>query len=98
VKPEERHRRVKLFQEGKFDVILGTYKTMGTGYTMVKSADVVFNDPSWVPGEPDQAAKRIDRMGQDKACLAHHICGGRVSKYVAKRCNEKREVIKEVHR
>jgi SNF2 family DNA or RNA helicase len=93
---KKRQEQVDLLQEGRLDFLLGTFGTMSVGYTMIKSCNVVFNDQSWVPGDNDQAKMRIDRMGQDKGCTAHHITGSRVTKYIAKKCNEKIEVIGRV--
>ncbi len=94
--PKKRQAQVDLLQAGKLDFLLGTFGTMSTGYTMIAACNVVFNDPSWVPGDNDQAKMRIDRMGQEKGCTAHHMTGSRVQKYIAKKCNEKSEVIGRV--
>ena len=91
---KKRQEQVDLLMEGKLDFLLGTFGTMSTGYTMIESCNVVFNDPSWVPGDNDQAKMRIDRLGQMKGCTAHHIVGSRVTKYIANKCNEKTEVIR----
>lgn len=58
---------VALFQEDEnVQVMVCNIVAGGVGITLTASADVVFAEQSWVPGENAQAAKRCHRIGQDK--------------------------------
>ena len=89
-----RAEAVRDFQAGRKDVILCTIKSGNTGFNMTRAKHVIFNDESWVPGENDQACKRIHRYGQDKVCTAHYIIGSIQDKMIADSLSEKREVLR----
>jgi SNF2 family DNA or RNA helicase len=66
--------RVDRFQEDpNCRILLGQLTAAGTGFTMTASADVVFAEASWVPGENDQAADRCHRIGQTRGVLIHFV-------------------------
>lgn len=50
-------------------VLLGQIQTAGTTITLTRAHRLVFVEPSWVPGENEQAMLRILRIGQDRDCL-----------------------------
>lgn len=92
---EKRHEMVAAFQAGRKDIILCTIKSGNTGHNMTRAKHVIFNDESWVPGENDQALKRIHRYGQDKVCTAHYMIGSVQDKMIADSLEEKRKVLRE---
>jgi len=66
----ERSRKVKAFQDGEFDVIMGTQGVMSEGYTLTRAALVVLIDMDPRPKTNEQAIYRIYRKGQTKPCRA----------------------------
>lgn len=93
---KKRQELVNSFQKGLIDVMVGTYLAMGTGFTMTSAWNCVTNDWPWVPGDLDQALKRIDRKTQTKFCINHHMVGGKVTKYIYSKLSAKSAVIKEI--
>lgn len=69
--PDARERAVADFQNGKARFFVGQLQAAGTGITLTAANTVVFVESSWVPAENEQAAKRIHRIGQDRACIAY---------------------------
>ena len=49
-------------------VFIGNLIAAGVGLTLIVADLIVFNSFSWVPGENEQAERRIIRIGQDKSC------------------------------
>ena len=84
------------FQDGKLDALILTIGAGSTGITLHASNQCVVNDPSWVPGDNEQAWKRIHRMGQDQTCFFHHMVGGKVGKKIRKLLEKKEKVLKEI--
>ena len=61
----QRNAAVKAFQtKDKHRLLIGNIQAMGVGLTMTASSTPVFVEPSWVPGENDQAISRVHRIGQ----------------------------------
>lgn len=94
VSKEERHRLATDFQNGVGRVLCATIKTFSTGYTLTRSANIVENDPSWIPGDQDQMWARIVRMGQKRHCTGHRIHGSPQDRYINEAVREKRKTIK----
>ena len=49
-------------------VFIGNLIAAGVGLTLIVADLIVFNSFSWVPGDNEQAERRIIRIGQDKQC------------------------------
>jgi SNF2 family DNA or RNA helicase len=49
-------------------VLLGNIQTAGTTITLTRAHRLLFVEPSWVPGENEQAMLRILRIGQTETC------------------------------
>lgn len=73
---KERQRAVDLFQgerSNEFPIIIGSIGVMGVGWTLTKSASVVFAELSPLPTELEQAEDRAHRFGQENSVLIRHI-------------------------
>lgn len=49
-------------------VFIGQIISAGTGHTLTRARDMVMVEPSWVPGDNEQAMRRIRRIGQQHPC------------------------------
>lgn len=66
------HRRAQLvdaFQAGELRGLAGTIRASGEGITLTAARLCLIADPDWTPEANDQAAMRIYRRGQTRACL-----------------------------
>lgn len=71
---EQRGRAVESFQENKGTrVFLGSITAAGVGLTLTAASYVAVVEPSWVPGENEQAIDRTHRMGQKNHVLAEYL-------------------------
>lgn len=96
VSADKRHQLVKQFQAGEIDCLILTIGAGSTGFTMTRSRNLVFNDFSWVPGDNDQAWKRIHRIGQTRGVVIHWMLAGSIDKMILKAINQKKKVIQQV--
>ena len=97
--PQARQDAVRLFQEGSNRVFLGNYIAAGTGLNLNISSDVVSVEPSYVPGENEQAWDRPHRIGQKGAVLIHLLLvQGSLNARILKIAMEKQEDINKVLR
>jgi len=90
----QRDQIVKDFQEGKIQVLVATYRAGGVGFTLTRAHHAVANDLSWVPGQNDQAFKRIHRIGQDRPCVIHRIIGSLQDHSIMQKLEDKSEVLR----
>ena len=65
-----RTRRVRQFQAGELDVLVGSLETLAEGLTLVAADLVVFVERSWKPSRNEQALRRIHRIGQTRPVTA----------------------------
>lgn len=64
-----RSERVRRFQEDSaIQVFIGQLTAAGTGLTLTAASEAIIVESSWVPAENEQAAMRIHRIGQKRAC------------------------------
>ncbi len=63
----KRTRDIQDFQEGEYDVFLGSTKAGGVGITLTNASNLILLDRPWTPGDADQAEDRIHRIGQTKS-------------------------------
>lgn len=96
VDPMKRQDIVNSFQAGEIKAISATIGAGSTGFTLTASQDLIFNDKDWLPGENEQALRRIYRIGQEKRCRIHHIYGSPQDQYIGHRLTEKLLVINTV--
>tara|TARA_R110000782_G_scaffold253743_1_gene341917 strand:+ start:1418 stop:2746 length:1329 start_codon:yes stop_codon:yes gene_type:complete len=70
----DRTANVKAFQErSDVRVMVCNIIAGGTGNTLTASAELVFAEMSFVPGENTQAAIRIRRIGQERKCRIRFV-------------------------
>jgi len=63
-KDADRQHIVELFQDGKFDVLVGTSGAMGTGLTLTAGTVEIFLDEPWNMALKEQCVDRCHRIGQ----------------------------------
>lgn len=93
VPTSKRQDLVDKLNRNQLDVLLCTFGAASSGYNMVGANVLVVNDPPWIPGDLDQAKKRIHRIGQDRVCRIVHVIGSKVDTLILKSLNEKSLVI-----
>lgn len=94
----DRQRAVDLFQENKeVRVFIGSITASGVGITLTASSYVIFVEPSWVPGENEQAMDRCHRIGQKKSVLVDFLVfEGTLDEYMLRIVSEKSKVINQL--
>lgn len=93
---EERQNLVSKFQAGEIPALVATIGALSTGVTLSRARDVVFNDLSWTPSDNQQAEKRIHRIGQRGACVAHYVQATPTDDYIRRVLESKLETIQRV--
>lgn len=93
---KSRATMVEDFQAGKIKVLLCSIQAASTGLTLTAARNLIFNDLSWVPGDIEQARKRIHRIGQDKTCFIHYMVMGSIDENIQEKIREKSELLREV--
>ncbi len=94
---DQRMRIADQFFRKEIRVIVATIGSFSTGINnLVVANNMVFNDPSWVVGDMEQAIKRIDRIGQKKKCIIHRVMGTPQDEKIYEALEDKRKVINKV--
>lgn len=71
---QDRQDAVETFNDDpNCKVIIGSFGTMGTGFTMTVSDTVMFAEIDPVPGKMLQAEDRAHRFGQEKVVWVHYL-------------------------
>ena len=93
----ERQMAVDSFQQNaKTRIIFGSIGTMGVGWTLTKSAYMLFVEESWVPSEITQAEDRAHRIGQLESLLIQHLAfDNSMSITMLQRALKKQEIIEK---
>lgn len=92
---DKRHEIVKEFF-GDLNVLCATIGAASTGINLYAAYDMVINDYPWVPGDLDQAEKRIHRIGQTRTCFYYYIFSSDMDYYIFQTLKKKRQIIDEV--
>lgn len=89
--PEKRERNIAKFQTNpKCRVFVGNLVAAGTAITLHAACRLDFVEMSWVPGENKQAAMRIHRVGQTRACRVRFFgCAKGIHRDIADTCARK---------
>jgi SNF2 family DNA or RNA helicase len=77
-------------------ILVATIGSSSTGINLVSCNHLVFNDLSWVPGDNEQALKRIHRIGQTKKCFITYIVGSGVDKAITTTLRSKERSIRKL--
>lgn len=68
-----RTQRVQAFQNGDYQVFVGTIATMGETLNLQRANNAIFLDRSWNPKDNEQATDRIYRIGQEREVTVTHL-------------------------
>jgi SWI/SNF-related matrix-associated actin-dependent regulator of chromatin subfamily A-like protein 1 len=95
---DSRAQQVKRFQEDtSIRIIIGTYPTLGVGWTLTASQLLITAELPWTPAELDQAEDRIHRIGQvGNALMQHLVIDGSFDSKIAKLLVRKQKIIARV--
>lgn len=66
---KKRQQAVDAFRDGKCDLFIGQIEAAGEGFTLTRSAHVIFAEIDWTPGVISQAEDRCHRIGQMESLL-----------------------------
>ena len=78
----KRTRDVEDFQQGQYDVFLGSTKAGGVGITLTNANNLILLDRPWTPGDAEQAEDRIHRIGQTKSANIYWPQLGEIDKVI----------------
>lgn len=96
VSTTKRQEYVDMLNNKQLDVLLCTIGSASTGFNLTASNFLIFNDPSWVSTDMEQAKKRIHRIGTTKACRILNVVGSPTDEYIYKMLDSKNKVINKV--
>lgn len=91
---KKRSKLADAFQSGEGKIICATIGSLSTGKDLYRANQMILNDPPWVPGDLDQLIRRMQRLGQTKACTLHNIFGSPQDEYIYNVIKEKSEDIR----
>lgn len=94
---QDRQYYVDMFNKYSSAVIVCTIGAASVGLNLQTANHCVFIDYPWVPGDLEQAEKRIRRIGQTKTCFYHYLISGKIDEIILKSVQSKMDVIKEVN-
>lgn len=60
------------FQTGKMPLFIGQLQAAGVAITLTAASTVLFAEYSWTPGDNEQCADRIRRIGQKDTCFVRY--------------------------
>ena len=79
----QRQAIVENFQNGKYDVVIGTIGAMGTGITLTAGTVEIFMDEPWNRANKEQAEDRCHRIGQkDDLTIYTLMCKGTIDEKI----------------
>lgn len=89
VSHSQRARIVNEFQGGGHTAVVLTLGAASLGITLHRANTCIFNDLSWVPATNQQAAARVQRLGQQRKCLAYYMSRRGIDAYITGKLTEK---------
>jgi SWI/SNF-related matrix-associated actin-dependent regulator of chromatin subfamily A-like protein 1 len=94
----ERYKEVERFQnDPKCKVFIGQLQAAGTGITLTAASELIFAEYSFVPGENEQAAMRVHRIGQKNNVLIRYaVVSDSLDERIAAVVRRKSAVISQV--
>ena len=79
----QRQAIVENFQNGRYDVVIGTIGAMGTGITLTAGTVEIFMDEPWNRANKEQAEDRCHRIGQkDDLTIYTLMCKGTIDERI----------------
>ena len=88
--PKQRQDEIDLFQKGKYDGVIASFKAGGTGLTMTRANHVISIELDWDPYDMLQAEDRAYRTGQLRDVYIDYLVIARsVDNYIATNNNLK---------
>lgn len=94
----QRDTSVKNFQDNpKIRVFVGQLQAAGVGLTLTASSRVYFAEMGWKPGDHQQMADRVHRIGQKNACSnTYLVAAGTIEESFCKVLQKKSQVLSKV--
>lgn len=93
---DRRSEYVKMLNNGQLDVLICSIGSSSSGITLTGANRLVFNDVCFVPGDLQQAKKRIHRLSQTKPCQIVYVVGSQVDEKIINMLNNKNRTINKV--
>lgn len=95
---EQRHKNVQKFQQNdEIRLFVGNMKAAGTGITLTAASNVAFVELPNTPGDLDQAADRVHRIGQEDNVTVYYLTAtNTIEEEIASLIDEKRKVLDSV--
>lgn len=69
----ERVEKVRAFQSGAIDMLVGTLGTLSEGVTLTKADTCIMVEHGWRPSQNEQAMRRLHRIGQKRPVTVIHL-------------------------
>jgi len=63
----------RFMNDSSVRVFAGNLIAGGVGITLTSACEVAIAEPSWVPGENEQAVDRLHRIGQERKVTVHTL-------------------------
>lgn len=96
VSSEKRQDAVDMLNKNQLDVLICTIGSASTGFNLTAASLLIFNDPSWVSTDMEQAKKRIHRIGAKKPCRILYVIGSQTDEHIYHMLARKDKVINKV--
>lgn len=94
----EKQESYAKFKAGKVPVFIGNITSAGTGLNLENSAELVFVQLPWSPGDFVQASDRIYRVTQERKCTIHVLSTfGTIDQHVSKVLEEKSKIVDAIN-
>lgn len=91
----DRAEIIKKFLD-KDQYLVATIGALSTGVNLQVANYMVFNDVCFVPGQLEQAMKRIHRIGTKETCFYYFMVISKIDEQIIKTLNEKKDTINQV--
>ena len=79
---KQREKVVDMFQSGRINLLLCSYKTAAFGFTLHRARNVILLDRPWSPGDLEQAEDRCHRLGSKGELISHWFQLGFADEFV----------------
>lgn len=94
----EKQNSYTRFKSGEVPVFIGNTVSAGTGLNLENSAELVFVQLPWSPGDFVQASDRIYRVTQERKCTIHVLStSGTIDNHISKVLKEKSKIVDAIN-